>query len=55
MTSIKGRHVRRIMDERGYSSIIVDLSFIASDKWMQKVGHCIILCSLCTSDLYNMI
>ena len=36
-------------------SIIGDRPFIASDKCTQKYAHCIVLCDLCTSGLYNSI
>ena len=36
-------------------SIINDRPFIALDKWRQKYAHCIVLCSLCTSSLYNVV
>ena len=36
-------------------SVIGDRPFIASDKCMQKYAHCIVLCSLCTSGLYNIL
>ena len=42
MTSIKGRYFRQITDERG-----------ASEKCTQKYVHCIVLCGLHTSGLYN--
>ena len=35
-------------------SIIVDHPVIASDNCMQKYAHCIALCSLRTSGLYNI-
>ena len=35
-------------------SIIGDRPFSASDKCTQKYAHCIVLCGLRTSDLYNM-
>ena len=34
-------------------SIIGNSPFIASDKCTQKFAHCIVLCSLHTSGLYN--
>ena len=35
-------------------STIGDRPFIASDKWTQKYAHCIVLCYLHTSGLYNI-
>ena len=35
-------------------SIIDNCPFIASDKWTQKYADYIVLCSLCTSGLYNV-
>ena len=35
-------------------SIIVDRPFIVSDKCTQKYAHCIVLCGLRTSGLYNL-
>ena len=55
MTSIKGRNLWRKMDERDWERTIGDRPFIASDKWMQKDGHCIVFYSQCTSAFYNSI
>ena len=56
MTSIKGRYFRQIMAECGAwkFSIIGDRPFIVSDKCTQKYAHCIVLCGLRTSSLYNI-
>ena len=58
MASIKGRYFRRILDAPYFVciiwfSIIGDRPFIASDKCTQKYAHCIVLCGLRTSGLYN--